>query len=96
MERELVLKLLRANADELHRRGVKSLSLFGSLARGEEQPESDIDLLVELEPPLTFDRYIHLKFFMEDLLGRPVDLVMPETLKPLARRSAKQEAILVA
>jgi uncharacterized protein len=96
MERELVLKLLRTHSTELRQRGVKSLSLFGSVARGEARPESDVDLLIELEPPLTFDHYIQVKFFIEDLLERPVDLVMPETLKPRARLSAEREAILVA
>ena len=55
-----------------------------------------MDLLVELEPPYTFDRYIQAKFFLEDLLGCPVDLVMQETLKPRARITAEKEAIRVA
>jgi len=96
MERDRVLDLIRAHLAELNQLGVRSLALFGSVARNEARPDSDIDLLVELDPPYTFDRYIRAKFFLEDLLGRPVDLVMPEALKPRARKMALQEAIRVA
>lgn len=96
MARENLIDLLRANMEELHRLGIRSISLFGSVARGESTPGSDIDLLVDLEPPYTFDRYIQALFYIEDLLGCPVDLVMQETLKPRARPSVEQEAIRVA
>ncbi|MDD5371693.1 MAG: nucleotidyltransferase family protein [Anaerolineaceae bacterium] len=76
--------------------GIRSLSMFGSVARGEATHQSDIDLLVDLEPPLTFDRYIQAKFYLENLLDCPVDLVMADTLKPRARIAAQQEAIRVA
>lgn len=84
-ERESILQALRDQRQQLAEMGVRSLALFGSAARGELQPDSDIDLLADLAPPYTYDRYIRVKFFLEDLLGRPVDLVMPETLKPRAR-----------
>jgi predicted nucleotidyltransferase len=48
--------------------GGKSLALFGSAARGELRPDSDIDLLADLEPPYTYDRYFRVKFFIDDLL----------------------------
>jgi uncharacterized protein len=96
MDRELILELLHTNIGQLNRLGIRTLALFGSVARGEASQESDIDLLVEMEPPFTFDRYIRAKFFLEDLLGYPVDLVMLETLKPRARTSAFEEAIRVA
>lgn len=72
------------------------MALFGSLARDEASRDSDVDLLVELNPPYTFDRYIQVKFFLEDLLQMPVDLVMRETLKPLIRSEVEKEAIYVA
>ena len=76
MDRDKVLEILRTHISELKQLGIRSLALFGSVARGEARPESDIDLLVDLEAPFTFDRYIHTKFYLEDLLGCPVDLVM--------------------
>ena len=96
MDREKILSLLRKHKAELTRMGIKSLALFGSVARGEARLESDIDLLVEMETPFTFDRYIRAKFFLEELLGHPVDLVMEGTLKPRAQIIVQQEAIRVA
>ena len=96
MDREDILSILRKHVNELRKRGVITLSLFGSVARGEARIGSDIDLLVELEPPFTFDRYIQVKFYLEDLLGCSVDLAMVGTLKPRIREKVEQEAILVA
>ncbi|MCJ7624667.1 MAG: nucleotidyltransferase family protein [Anaerolineaceae bacterium] len=95
MNRENVIILLHANMEELRHLGIRSISLFGSVARGKSVAGSDIDLLVDLEPPHTFDRYTQALFFIEDLLGCPIDLVMQETLKPRARPSVEQEAIHV-
>ncbi|MCK4600462.1 nucleotidyltransferase family protein [Candidatus Bipolaricaulota bacterium] len=75
--------------------GVKSLALFGSLARGDAGPESDVDILVEFQGPSTFDRYMDLKFFLEELLNRPVDLVTRKALKPRLRPYVEKEAIYV-
>lgn len=94
-DRETILQLLRIHRAELTRMGVRSVALFGSAARGDLQPDSDIDLLADLAPPYTYDRYIQVKFFLEDLFGRPVDLVMPETLKPRLRPYVEKEAIYV-
>ncbi|MDD5368875.1 MAG: nucleotidyltransferase family protein [Anaerolineaceae bacterium] len=96
MNREKVLELLRCHLAEINQLGIRSLTLFGSVARGEATRKSDVDLLVDLEPPFTFDRYINAKFYLEDLLGNPVDLVMAETLKPHACISAQEDAIRVA
>lgn len=95
MNREAIRILLRDHKEQLQDMGVQSLALFGSFARDEANPDSDVDFLVELAPPLTFNRYIRLKFYLEDLLERPVDLVMPEALKLRVRESAEQEAIFV-
>lgn len=96
MGREQILQILQEQREELRRMGVRSLALFGSAVRGELHSQSDIDLLVELEPPYTYDRYIHVKFFLEDLLQRPVDLVMLDTLKERIRPEIEREAIYVA
>ena len=60
---------------------VRRIGLFGSFLRGERGEESDLDILVEMERP-TFDHYMDLKFFLEEHLNRPVDLVLADTVKP--------------
>jgi predicted nucleotidyltransferase len=88
--------VLKSHAEKLRRDyGVKSLALFGSVARGDATPESDIDILVEFSDSPGFDGYMALKFFLEDLLGRKVDLVMASALKPWARPTVEAEAIRV-
>ena len=74
---------------------MKSLAVFGTVARGEAGPDSAVDILVEFEGRATFDRYMGLKFFLEDLLGRRVDLVTRKALKPRLRPYVEQEAIYV-
>jgi predicted nucleotidyltransferase len=96
MRRDEVLAILQAHREDLRRLGVRTLSLFGSTARDEARPESDIDLLVEFADPATFDAFMDLKFYLEDLLGRRIDLVTSKALKPRIRPSVEREAILVA
>ena len=63
--------------------GVRRIGLFGSFVRGEQRPESDIDLLVEFEPEKkTFDAFMELSFFLDDLLLHRVELVTLESLSP--------------
>ncbi len=95
MNRQEILKRLAERRQELVGFGVKSLALFGSAARGEIGPDSDLDFLVEFEGPATFDRYMDLKFFLEELFGRPVDLVTRRALKPRLKRHIEREAIYV-
>ncbi len=76
--------------------GVTSLAVFGSVARDQARPDSDVDILVEFDPPPTFERYMDLKFYLEDLLGRRVDLGTPDTLKPRIRARVESEALHVA
>ena len=96
MNKNEILEILRTHRDELRKRfGVKSLAIFGSVARDEAGPDSDVDILVEFEGRATFDRYMGLKFFLEDLLGRRVDLVTRKALKPRMRPYVEREAIYV-
>jgi len=96
MKNTEIIQLLRQHRDELRKQfGVKSLAVFGSVARGEAGPDSDVDILVEFEGRATFDRYMGLKFFLEDLLGRRVDLVTRKALKPRMRPYVEREAIYV-
>src|SRR5271157_4345406 len=82
--RRSILKALADHHEEVRRFGVRSLGLFGSAARGEATATSDLDFLVELENP-TFDAYMGLMEFLEELFERPVDLVLANTLKPRLR-----------
>jgi len=79
-----ILDLIKANRSRLREFGVLKLGVFGSHARGDASPDSDIDFLVELENE-TFRSYMGLKFFLEDLLGRKADLVLLDTIKPRMR-----------
>ena len=76
--------------------GATSLSLFGSVARNEASPDSDVDILVDFPAPPTFDQYMGLKLRLEDLLGRRTDLVTRRGLRPHARHSIETEALRVA
>ena len=67
MERDEILRRLASHRAELARLGVRSLALFGSVARDEAGSASDVDLLVEFEGPATVDRYVELEFFLENL-----------------------------
>jgi uncharacterized protein len=96
MDRDLTLALLAQHQTTLRNMGVISLAIFGSVARNEARPDSDVDLLVEIEAPVTFDRYMDVKFYLEDLLDKPVDLVTALSLKPQLRSIVEREAIHVA
>ncbi len=90
--REQILATIDAHADELRRLGAKSLALFGSAARGEATAASDIDILLELQPK-TFDTYMDIKFLLERILQRRVDLVLADALKPRLRSIILAEAV---
>lgn len=90
--RDHVLAVLDLHSLELRRLGATSLALFGSLARGEGSDQSDVDLLVQLEPK-TFDAYMDVKLFLERALGRKVDLVLADALKPALRSAILAEAV---
>jgi len=78
-----ILSQIETNITTIKSFGVKRIGLFGSFARGEQTVKSDIDILVEFNPNLkTFDNYMDLKFYLEDLFGRKVDLVLAEAIKP--------------
>ena len=92
--REEVLSRLRDHQQAMQRFGVRRLGLFGSIARGEGTAESDLDILVDLERH-TFDAYMGLKFFLEDLFQCRVDLVMENTIKPRLRHNVLKEVVYV-
>ena len=96
MIRDTVLKLLQLHRKDLEQYHVKSMYLFGSVARGEEGPQSDIDILVAFVGPATFDRYMDLKFFLEELFQRKVDLITETGLRPELRKYIVEDLIRAA
>lgn len=81
--KEEMLSAIRGQASRVRAFGVERCGVFGSFARDQSTHHSDVDILVEFEPgKKTFDNFINLAFFLEDLLGRLVDLVTRESLSP--------------
>jgi uncharacterized protein len=97
MTRQAILERLNAEAAGLRKKyGVKSLAVFGSVARGDDHEGSDVDILVTFEGPATFDNFFDLKFYLEDTLGRSIDLVTPKALRPEMRPRIERECIDVS
>ena len=92
---ETVLQTLREQPDLFQQYKIKTLALFGSTARNEATENSDLDFLVEFIGTSTLDSYMDLKFYLEDLFSRPVDLVTRKSLKPIITESVLAEAIYV-
>ncbi|MFH0824980.1 MAG: nucleotidyltransferase family protein [Pseudomonadota bacterium] len=87
-----ILNKLAENREAIRGFGVRRLGIFGSYARGEQTETSDLDFLVEFNAA-TFDNYFDLKFFLEDLFGRPVDLVTADTIKSRIRPVILKETV---
>jgi uncharacterized protein len=97
MKQDLVLKILKQKNAELTKQfGVKSLFLFGSVARNEATISSDVDLLVEFSRPVGYFGLFALQEYLEKLLGCPVDLGTTESLKPYVRERVMGELIHVS
>ncbi len=96
MSRDEVLKELRAHKATLSQRfGVTDLTLFDSMARDHASEDSDVDLLVRFDGPADWKRYFGAQFYLEDLLGRTVDLVTDKALRAELRPYVEREAIHV-
>jgi uncharacterized protein len=97
VDRDTILERLNDQSPGLKKRyGLRSLAVFGSMARGDDHQGSDVDILATFEGPVTFDRYMGLKLELEELLGGPGDLGTPETLRPEIRARVEGELIRVA
>jgi predicted nucleotidyltransferase len=94
---EEIRRALKSRKRALKRRfGVLELALFGSYAKGEERKESDLDVLVSFKPGhKTFDNYMELKFYLEDLTGVSVDLVIKEAFREELREAIAESALYV-
>jgi len=90
-----VLETLHRHEAELRRRGVSHAAVFGSVARGEARADSDIDVLVDLDPqrPMGVFEYARLKLDIGDMLGGAVDVVNRKTLRPLLKDAILRDAV---
>jgi predicted nucleotidyltransferase len=96
MNQARILELLSQHKAHLGRRyGVTGLALFGSTVRSKARDNSDIDILVGFDGPATSGRYFGVEFYLEDLLGPPVDLVTERALRPELRPHVESEAVRV-
>jgi len=97
MTRDETLRILRANWKQLQEQfAVRSLSIFGSVARDEATDGSDVDLLVEFDRPTGYFGLVRLQLFLQDLLGCGIDLGTSGGLRPALRQQVAKEAIRVA
>jgi hypothetical protein len=95
MNRQDAIAILRQHAEALRSRGVRHAALFGSVARGDNRPDSDIDILVEFDPSarVTIFDYVGLKDYIATLFEGPVDVIDREALKPHLRRPSVRDAV---
>lgn len=92
MTRDEVLALLAQHQAELAAFGLRRLALFGSVARDEAGPDSDIDVLVEFDGETTFSRYAKLYDCLEEILPRRVDLAIASSIRPIIRAGVEEDA----
>lgn len=96
MTRQHALDILRSSKPELSERfGVVRLALFGSTVRDAASSESDVDVLVAFDGPATSAQYFGVQFYLEDLMGSPVDLVTEKALRPELRPFIERERVYV-
>jgi predicted nucleotidyltransferase len=95
MDAQDILTTLRRYETDLRARGVCHAALFGSVARGENSADSDIDILVEFDPdaPVTVFDYVGVKDYIGSLFAQPVDVIDREALKPHLRQSSARDAV---
>lgn len=95
MNKDEILQKLRDHKADLQKKyPLKSIALFGSYARGEETPESDIDLLVDFNGPIGIE-YVDLLIDIENLLNQKIDLVSNRAVKPHYRPYIEEDLIYV-
>jgi predicted nucleotidyltransferase len=92
--REIIARLLE-NEAALHKRGVRHAALFGSCARGEQRPDSDVDITIEVDPAARIGvyEYVAIKDYIATLFDTRVDVVRRDRLRPFVRPAAVEDAI---
>jgi uncharacterized protein len=97
MKRDEIIQKLKEREDDLRAQGVTHAALFGSVARGDDRSDSDIDIVIELDPEarVTMFDYVEIKEYIEGLCSEPVVVVNCDGLKPLVRPKATADAIHV-
>lgn len=92
-----VRQKLVAEDGELRRRGVRHLAVFGSIARGDDRPDSDVDVAVEIEADRSFSliRMEETRLFLENALQRPVDLGEVDSFRPPVRPAFERERVTI-
>ena len=90
--REEIIQLLQSHRRELDQLGVTRISLFGSAARGDLTPESDVDMIVEFSQT-TYRRFVALKSFLEAILGRGVDLLTPDAVQGRLKHEIERDLV---
>jgi hypothetical protein len=93
MVRDEIIAMLKRHKADLDSMGISRLAIFGSFARGEERADSDVDILVDFNVPVSIFKFLDVKERLETLLGRPVDLVTRDALKPQLRDRILAEAV---
>ncbi len=96
MNLKTISELSKSRLPDLQQRGIKSLAVFGSVARGDAIASSDIDVLVEFNRPVGLFEFIRLKYFLEELTSCRVDLVTRDAIRPAMREAILNEAVYVA
>lgn len=95
LTRDAVLTIVRSHQASLENMGVKSLELFGSVARDEATPESDVDFLVEFSRPIGFFQLLSVQHYLEDILGRKIDLGTADALREHLRNVVLENTVRV-
>ena len=93
MKRDEVLAIIAAHREQLQAMGVKSLNLFGSVARDEARPDSDVDFLVEFNRPGGLFQLLQVQYYLEDILGYSVDLGTQDALREHLREPVLKDII---
>jgi predicted nucleotidyltransferase len=95
MNKQDAIDVLRRSEAALRARGVRRAALFGSVARGDNRPDSDIDIMIEVDPeaPIGVYEYVALKDYIAGLFDGPVDVVSRDALKPYVRPAATADAV---
>jgi len=93
MTLDQVLEILRANREMLRARGVMHAAVFGSVARGEARPDSDVDVIVDIDPDkhISILDFVGIRHALEDVIGTKVDLSQEKTMKRLVKENAMSE-----